>query len=47
MVGSEFVLDIPEADGVPVSVEGLEVLLIVDPLFASRTDGQTSSSCNT
>lgn len=40
------VLTIPEADGVPVSVEGLEILLIVDSLFASRTDGQTSTSCN-
>lgn len=37
---------VPEADGVPVTVEGLEVLLIVDPLFASRTNGQTSPSCN-
>lgn len=37
---------VPEADSVPVSVEGLEVLLIVDPLFASRTDGQASSSCD-
>lgn len=36
---------LPEADGVPVGVEGLEVLLIVDPLFASRALRQTSSSC--
>lgn len=41
-----FVLNVPEADSVPVSVEGLEVLLIVNPLFASRTDGHTSSSWN-
>ena len=37
----------PEADGVPVSVEGLEVLLVVDPLFASCTNGQATASCKT
>lgn len=37
---------IPEADGVPVAVERLQVLLIVDPLFARRTNGQTSPSWN-
>lgn len=38
--------NIPEADGMPVAVERLEVLLIVDPLFARRANGQTSSSWN-
>lgn len=37
---------IPEADGVPVTVERLQVLLIVNPLFARRANGQTSSSWN-
>lgn len=37
---------VPEADGVPVSVQSLEILLIIDPLFASRALGQTFSSCN-
>ena len=41
---SQFVLTVPEADSVPVTVEGLEVLLVIDPLSASRTNGQTSSS---
>lgn len=39
------VLNIPETDGVPVSVEGLQVLLIVDSLSAACTHRQTSSSC--
>ena len=35
----------PEADCVPVSVERLEVLLVIDPLFASCTNGQATASC--
>lgn len=46
MTGTFNSCNIPEADGVPVAVEGLEVLLIVNPLFARRTNGQTSSSWN-
>lgn len=33
-----------ETHCVPISAEGLEVLLIIDPLSASRTHGQTSTS---
>ena len=37
----------PEANGVPVCVQGLEVLLIVDALSASRTHRQAPTSCST
>lgn len=46
MTGMFNFCNIPEADGVPVTVERLEVLFIVNPLFARRTNGQTSSSWN-
>lgn len=37
---------VPEADSVPVGAQSLEVLLVIDPLFASRALGHTFSSCN-
>lgn len=39
------VADSPETHSVPVAVEGLQVLLIVDPLSAAGTHRQTSSGC--
>lgn len=38
-------LNIPETNSVPVCVEGLQILLIVDPLFATCTHRETSSCC--
>lgn len=37
--------NVPETNSVPVGVEGLQILLIVDPLFAACTHRQTSSGC--
>lgn len=38
-------LNVPETNSVPVGIEGLQILLIVDPLLAACTHRQTSSSC--
>lgn len=38
-------LNVPETNSVPVGVEGLQILIIVDPLFATCAHRQTSSCC--
>lgn len=40
----QFAALLPEAVCVPVSIQGLEVLAIIDPLAAARTHGQLASA---